>query len=235
MILCTCHDPDILSIHKGKHRYLTACHKFFNDKSVSGTSKLLILHDLLNAGLRLVKILADQNSLSKSQSVCFQDNGKVCCFQIGKCCLRIIKILIRCCRNIVLFHKILGKCLASFQDRRIFPGSESPKTCFLQSVYQTAYQRIIHCHDRQINFFLFRKCCNLIKLHGSNRNTLSDHADTGIARCTIDLAYFSAFGNTVCDRVFSATAANDQNLHIRLHEIYVIVFYDTRVKRSKPT
>ena len=155
MILCTCHRLNCLSINEGKYGHLASCHELLNDHLISGCTELLIQHDFLHTGFCFFKILTDQNTFSKCKSVCFQNDRELCCLKISNCCLRICKVLISCCRNVVFLHQIFGKCFRSFKDCCILLRSECADSCFFKNIYKTAYQRIIHSYDTKINRILF--------------------------------------------------------------------------------
>ena len=78
VILCGCHGTDRLSIYKRKYGNLTASHKFFNYHGISGISEFFVFHDLFYASFCLCKILADQNTFSKSKAICLQNDREFC-------------------------------------------------------------------------------------------------------------------------------------------------------------
>ena len=134
--------------------------------------------------------------------------------QISKCFLRIIKILIGCGRNVIFLHEVFGKCFGTFQDCRIFPRSENAQALCLKYVHNTAYQRIIHTDDRQVDLFFFCKCCQFIELHGADIHALRILCDSRIARCAVDLLRFRTLCNLPCQCMFSSAASNNQNFHM---------------------
>ena len=129
-VLCTLvilrrgHDLDRLAVHIGKHRYLASGHELLHDHRVSRGAELLVLHDLLDARLCLLKRVADQNTLSECQSVRLQYDRHLCRLQIVERILCRCEILVGSRRNVIFFHQILGKCLGALKDRRILPRSE---------------------------------------------------------------------------------------------------------------
>ena len=135
-------------------------------------------------------------------------------FQISKGFLRIIKILISCGRNVIFLHEIFGKCFGTFQNCRIFPRSEDAQSLCLKHIHDTAYQRVIHTDDRQVDLFFFCKCCQFIELHGSDIHALRILCDSCISRCTVDLLYLRALCNLPCQCMFSSAASNNQNFHM---------------------
>ena len=67
-------------------------------------------------------------SLSKSKTVCFQNDRIGSIFQISKRRLRIRKILISCCRNVIFLHQIFRKCFGTFDDRCILSWSKNTQS-----------------------------------------------------------------------------------------------------------
>lgn len=43
------HNADRIAIDKGKNRNLASCHELLDDHLITGRTKLLVLHDLLDA------------------------------------------------------------------------------------------------------------------------------------------------------------------------------------------
>ena len=217
MILCRSHDPDGLAIYKGKYTDFSSGHKLFDDHTITSRTEFLVQHDLIHACQSFLQRIADQYAFSQCQAVCLQHGRETCLLlQIFDGILRIIEILIGCGRNIIFFHKILGKSLAALQDCCIFTGSESTQALCLQCIYQSAYQRIVHTYDGQVNGLFLRKSNDLVKFHGSDGNTFCDLTDSGIARSTIDLIYLRTLCNTGCNGMLSATATYDQYFHTHI-------------------
>ena len=98
-------------------------------------------------------------------------------FAVSKICerfVRIGKILIGCGRNIVFLHQILGKCLGSFQNRRIFSSVRIhgvPAASNTSTRPPTSGSSMPTITVRSI-CMLFCKCRQLIKFHRTDRHTL---------------------------------------------------------------
>ena len=187
MILRGAHEAIVLPVHKGQCGHLAPCHEFLDDKLIAGRTKLLVQHDRAHAFLRFLQRIADQNTLSECKTVCLQNNRKLCRLQIRDGSIRIRKGLISCCGNSVFFHKVLGKCLAAFNDGCIFPRSEDLKARCLKRIYDSGTQRIVLTAYRKINLLLLCKCNQAVKLHDTDRCTLCNPRNSGISRCAVKL------------------------------------------------
>ena len=187
MILRGAHEAIVLPVHKGQCGHLAPCHEFLDDKLIAGRTKLLVQHDRAHAFLRFLQRIADQNPLSECKTVCLQNNRKLCRLQIRDGSIRIRKGLISCRGNSVFFHKVLGKCLAAFNDGCIFPGSEDLKARCLKRIYDSGTQRIVLTAYRKINLLLLCKCNQAVKLHDTDRCTLCNPRNSGISRCAVKL------------------------------------------------
>ena len=184
---------------------------------VAAGAKHLFLHDFVQTLFGFLVTGSNDDPFAQCKTVRLQHDGEACLLlQVLNSLLRVIKILISCGGNVVFLHEILGKGLATFQDRCIFTGSKSPQALCLQCIHQSADQGIIHAYDGQVNGLFLRKCHDLIKFHGSDGNTFCDLTDPGIARSTIDLIYFRTFCHTGCNGVLSATTAYDQYFHTHI-------------------
>ena len=174
---------------------------------------MLIQHDLLHAGKRLFLCLTDQHALPQRQAVRLQHDGIVRLLQIFLSRLRILKGLIGRRGNMILFHQILGKRLASLQDGRVLPGAESPQSRFLQNVHKSLRQRIVRPYDDQIHRFFLCKGCDSVKLLYADRHALGDSGDSRVAGRTVYLFRFRASGCGSRNGVLPSSAPYDQNLH----------------------
>ena len=157
MILGGAHDLHNISVHEGQYGYLTACHKLLDDDLITRGAELLIHHQGLNALFCLFQCLADQNALSKRKTVCLQYDRHLCGLKILQRLFRVCKCLISRCRDIVLLHKVLGKCLGTLEDRRVLSRSEYTESLFLEDINDSAYKRIVHTDHGKIDLFFFRE------------------------------------------------------------------------------
>ena len=74
MVLGGGHNADRIAIDEGKNRNLASCHELLDDHLITGRTKLLVLHDLLDACLCFFQRITDQNTFSKCQTICFQND-----------------------------------------------------------------------------------------------------------------------------------------------------------------
>ena len=214
VVLGACHGLYNIAVHKGEDRHFPAGHELLNDHGVAGSSEFLVQHDGLHAFLRLLQGVADENSLAQSQAVRLEDDGEFrLCLQILDGLVRIVKILIGRCGDMVFFHQIFGKCLGTFQDGCIFPGAEGADACRLQLIHQAAYQRIVHAHNDKVNGFLLCKSHDLVKLHGADGLALCVLSDARIARCAVYFIRFGTFRHAVRDGVLPSAASYNQYIH----------------------
>ena len=125
VILCGAHDLDRLSVAESKDGDLTSRHIFLYHHAVPGHAEFLILHDLFYSVKGLLLSIADKDSLSERETVSLQHYRIFGRFKICLCFFGIIKHFI--CRRgyTVLFHKILGKDLASLYDRGVRSRAEA--------------------------------------------------------------------------------------------------------------
>ena len=214
MVLRSRHQLNVLSVHKGEHRYLAACHEFLDDHLVARFAELVILHDRAHTGLGLLKVLADEDALPESKAVCLEDSREFCLRpKVRDRCRRVRKCLIGGGRDAVLLHQILGKRLASLDNGGIFPGAEDAQPGGLQRVNQSGAQRIILAAHHQIDPVLLRKRGLPVEFHHTDRYTLRDLCDAGIARRTVQLLAPRTSHNCLCNGVFPAASADQKNLH----------------------
>ena len=110
----------------------------------------------------------------------------------------------------IFFHQILGKRLASLQNRCILSRSEYPEALCLQYICQSAYQRVIRCHKNQIHPLFLCICNNFIKFHyADSRLALCNLCDSRVAGNTIKLIHFFTLPHTDCNRMLTSAAAYD--------------------------
>jgi len=120
-------------------------------------------------------------------------------------------------RNIVFFHQFLGKCLAAFQNRRIFARTECTDPGCFQLVYQASDKRIIHADDNEVDLFFLCELGQTVKFHRADRNALCQLRNSGVAGRTVNLLCFRALCHACSDRMLSAAASHNQNFHMNLH------------------
>ena len=214
VILCGSHRFDGFSVHISQNRYLTTGHELFNYHRIAGIAEFFIFHDLFDTVLCFFQCITDQYTFSQCQSVRFQNDREFCGFQIGKRFLRIGKVFISSCRNVVFFHQIFGKCFGAFQDRCIFSRSEYTQSLCLKGIYHAANQRIVHTDDGQIDRFFFCKSHQFVKFHRTDVDTFCIFFNSRIARCTVDFVNFRTLCYFPCDCMFSSAASYDQYVHV---------------------
>ena len=106
MILSACHRLDRLTVYKGKDRYLTSGHELLDDHLISCCAEFLVQHDRFHALFSLFEILTYEYAFAECKSVSLQNDRELCLLQILQSLIGICKVLICCCRNIILFHQI---------------------------------------------------------------------------------------------------------------------------------
>ncbi|MPN40301.1 hypothetical protein SDC9_187837 [bioreactor metagenome] len=106
-------------IHRGHHRHkgfairkyqnghLRTAQKFFNHNIVPAVSKHFVFHHGMNSRQCFLFIIGNDDTFSKRQTICFDDNGKRHRFKIICRRLGIVKNLICRRRYIVFFHEFL--------------------------------------------------------------------------------------------------------------------------------
>ena len=122
--------------------------------------------------------------------------------------IRVSKDLIGSRGNRVLLHQVLGKCLGSLDDRRVFSGPEDADSRLFKGIYDSGAERIILRADRQIDCLFPGESDQLIEFHHADIDQFRHIAHPGIAGRDIDLVHPGAFVDCVEYGVLSSAGAD---------------------------
>ena len=180
---------------------------------VAASAEYFIFHDGFYAGFCLFSCFRDDNAFAQCQTVCFDNGGNGCCFQISQRVFRVVKHFVSRCRNVVFLHEIFGEHFAAFQNRCVFVGAEARHADGFQCVNCPQYQRIVRSYHCEINGFFLGKCHNAVNILCTNIHTDCILCDTAVAGQCVQFCHIFVFLDLLHDGMFSATAAYNHNFH----------------------
>ena len=114
----------------------------------------------------------------------------------------------------IFLHQVFGKRLGGLQDGRALYGSEYPQASRLKSVRGSCCQGIVGTDDSQIDVLLPGECCQLLKIHAPDIDTLRHLGDPRVAGGAVQLVHFPALSHFPGNGVLSPAAAYDQYFHV---------------------
>ncbi|MNP04384.1 hypothetical protein D3C76_962960 [compost metagenome] len=113
-------------------------------------------------------------------------------------------------------QEVLGEGFRAFQLRSASGRTEAVQATAAEQVYNTGNQRHFRANDGQGNVFL-GKVCQLLKRQYVDGDVLALGFDggTGVPRSHEHLLHARILSHFPGQGVFTATAANDQNIHFK--------------------
>ena len=197
-----------MTVGKREHRHLGTRQKFLDDDFVAGLTELLVLHDGLDSGDRLVNCLRDNNALAERQTVRLDDNrcGVLSLYIVNRL-LRVVKHLIFGGRNAVLFHHVLGEHLARLNNRGVCVRTEGADACRFQRVHHAGGKRIVGSDKHKVNGVVLGKPNHALLVHHVDGDGFGVARNAAVAGSTVELFTFGAFKQLFDERVLSAAGA----------------------------
>ena len=137
------HGNDRFTVGKAQNGDLGAFHKFFDDNARTALAESLVLDHGADGGFCFLHRLRDDDALAECQTVGLDDDGRALRINIGAGSVRVGEELILCRGDAVLFHQVLGKCLARLDDGGLLVGAEAGNARLAQRVHRAEGQRIV--------------------------------------------------------------------------------------------
>src|SRR5699024_5670239 len=203
-------------VAESQHTVLRAGQKLLDHHAVAGSTELFVQHDLLDGGVGLGLVLADQHALAQRQAVRLDDHrvlaaGADVVHHLG----RVLKHLVVGGGDAVLFHQVFAEHLAGLDAGGRLVGAESGGARRGARGQHAQRQRVTLGDDHVGEGFLLGKGHHGLHIGGGDGLAGGVVADAAVAGGTPDLGAVRAFFQRADDGVFTPAAANNKDLHAK--------------------
>ena len=154
-------------------------------------------------------IFCDDNALSRSQTVVFQDGGQRARMNVLRSLPVIVERPVTGRRNTVPPHQIFCKLLARLDAGRRLRRAENTKSLLTEAIDDTGHERRFGPHHREVDLFFTSKGKQSLDIGILDRHTLGLTSDTRIAGGAIYLRNLRRTRQRIDNGMFAATAAYD--------------------------
>ena len=181
--------------------------------SVMGHTQAVAFQHVINRLMSLCQRLGHNHALAGCQAVGLDHDGRALLRDIGMGRHRVGKGLIGGGRDTVALHEGLGKGLGALQLRGRPGRAEDAQTVEPKLVHHPGRQRALGADHGQANLFVNRPGAQGLNI--GDRHVLQVRVErrAAIARRHIDFLHPGRLGQLPGQRMFTAAAANHQNIH----------------------
>ena len=141
------HGNNGFAVGKAQNGDLGPLHELLDDDARAALAEGLVLDHGADGGFCFLHRLRDDDALAECQTVGLDDDGRALRINIGAGSVRVGEELILCRGDAVLFHQVLGKCLARLDDGGLLVGAEAGNARLAQRVHRAEGQRIVRRDD----------------------------------------------------------------------------------------
>ena len=203
-----------LAVGKGQNRYLWAREELLDDHLIATLAKDLILHDDMDGGARLGKIVGNDHALAQCQTVGLDHDGVGGVVQILQSVGRLAEHLVSGGGNTVFLHQILGKDLTSLNNCGGLVGAKARNALFREGVNGTQHQRIVGGDYGVVDLVFYGKGHNGVNIGSRDRHTGGVGGHAAVAGQRVHALHGGILANGGNDGVLSAATAYNHNFHI---------------------
>ena len=207
------HGNDHFTICKGQNGNFGACHEFFDNDMVTGSTEYFIRHHGTNCILCLFFCFCNDNTFTQCQAIRFDYCRDGCCFQICQRFIHIIEYFVSRCGDTIFFHQVFGINLAAFQDSSFFIRTEARDTRFIQGINHAQNQRVIGCYYCEVDSIFFCESHNAFNIFCTDIHACCVFSDTAVTGQRVQCCYFGIFFDFLDDSVLSAATTDHHYFH----------------------
>ena len=212
VILRCAHGQDVLAITEDKPRGLFALHEFLNHDLRARAAKGAAKHVVNRVQCRLL-VHGDDHTFARGKPVGFDHNRRALVADIGFGGFCGIKPGIACCWRARGVANFFGKALGGFELCRRFRRAKGQHTCGAQLICDTCGQRRLRANDHEINRVFFDETHHRRAIVDVKAGAFGNRCDTRVAGRDDQLVAFRVLQGRPCQRMLTATAAQNQNIH----------------------
>ena len=203
------HGNDGLSVGKGQHGHLRPGEEFLDNDAFAALSEPAVKHHFPYGVLRPVIAFCYYHALAKRKAVRLDDDRKPLSPCIGNGLVAVRKGLVRCGRNAVFLHQLLGKGLAALDDSGA-PGRPEARNAHLpEPVGQSHCQRIVGNDGGKIYRVRFGKPDYAFYIRCRNGDAFRILRNAAVSGEGVDPAAHGAFLQRLDYGVFTAAGADE--------------------------
>ena len=210
------HRDDDLAVGERKHRNLGSGEEFLDNDVIARRTEDLVRHHRANSVLCLSESFGDDNALAERKTVRFDNDGHILVLKISDCTIHIVENFVSRCGDRVFLHKILRERLASLNDSRLFVGAEAGNTDRGKCVNATENERIVGGDDSVVDGIFGGELNDAVNILRADRDAGRVSRDTAVAGQTVDIFDVLVLLDRLNNGVFTAAAADDENIHRNL-------------------
>ena len=203
-----------LAIGKAQNADLGAGEEFLNDHMVAAFAEDLVGHHVPHRRPGFLPGGGNDHAFAQGQTVGLDDCGHGGGFQILKSRLQVVKNLIFCRGNTVLFHQVFGKYLTALNNGGVGSGSKTGDSLIAESIHRPQNQGVIRSHHGVIHLVFQGERHNFLDFRGPDGNAdriLCHAAIAGQGKNSLHgFVFFQLFNNGM----LSSAATDYQNFHI---------------------
>lgn len=216
MVLAGGHGQHIVAVDHDDEAGFLAVEKLFDHDTRTCFTEGVASQHVTHGGFGFFQRHGDDYALARSQAVGLDHNRRALFLQVGQRWLDLGEILVVGGRDLVTRQEILGEGLGAFQLGRALGWAEAVQAAAAEQVDHTDNQRCFRADDGQVDVFLGEVGQLLQGAHvDGDVLALGFNGGTGVARGNEDFLDAWVLGDFPGQGVLTATAADDQNFHVK--------------------
>ena len=207
VILRQHHRQHLAPRHETHERKFGSGQKILHDHT--SLAELVVQQHVAQRGIGLLHRPGDNDTLSRSQTIVFQDGGQRARTNVLRSLPVIVERPVTGRRNTVPPHQIFCKLLARLDAGRRLRRAENTKSLLTEAIDDTGHERRFGSYHREVDLFFTSKGKQSLDIGILDRHTLGLTSDTRIAGSAIYLRNLRRTRQRIDDGMFAATAAYD--------------------------
>mmetsp|Transcript_56825 Transcript_56825/g.91976 ORF Transcript_56825/g.91976 Transcript_56825/m.91976 type:complete len:212 (-) Transcript_56825:712-1347(-) len=211
-----------MTVTKGEHRTFRPAHSFFQHDFQACSPEDLAFQTVSNRLLRLLLAFGNNHTFARCKSARLDHHIEGCRVHVSKSCLQIPRALevgIRCRRNVVPLHEVLGESLRSFDLGSCCGRPENQDVLCSELVCDAVRQHLFWTHSNQSHIMFAAEIDDFREERGRDGDVDADHRhrvlglramtgpDAAVARRHENAAHLRAKAHLPRQGVLSGTGA----------------------------